>query len=87
VGNESESTQEPAVFEAGSAPDTPSPKPKTYKVICVSLYLSDIKELEAKVAELKRRGWKKANKSLLIRLALAQIDLDNLTNLDHSSGV
>ena len=36
-------------------------------------------ELEAKVAELKKRGWTKANKSQLIRMALSQIDLDKLT--------
>jgi hypothetical protein len=54
-------------------------KPTHYKVICISMYTRDIEELEAKVAELKRRGWTKANKSQLIRLALSQIDLDKLT--------
>jgi len=54
-------------------------KPTHYKVICISMYTRDIEELEAKVAELKRRGWTKANKSQLIRLALAQVDLDKLT--------
>jgi hypothetical protein len=42
------------------------------------MYTRDLEELEAKVAELKRRGWTKANKSQLIRLALSQIDLDKL---------
>lgn len=55
------------------------PRPTHYKVICISMYTRDIEELEAKVAELKRRGWTKASKSQLIRLALAQIDLDKLT--------
>jgi hypothetical protein len=54
-------------------------KPTHYKVICISMYTRDIEELEAKVAELKRRGWTKASKSQLIRLALAQVDLDKLT--------
>ena len=54
------------------------PKPTHYKVICISMYTRDIEELDAKVAELKRRGWTKANKSQLIRLALAQLDLDDL---------
>ena len=64
---------------------TPMPKrakvarPTHYKVICISMYTRDIEELEAKVAELKRRGWTKASKSQLIRLALAQVDLDKLT--------
>ncbi|MBS1121202.1 MAG: hypothetical protein H6Q90_3430 [Deltaproteobacteria bacterium] len=53
-------------------------KPTHYKVICISMYTRDIEELEAKVAELKRRGWSKANKSQLIRLALSQLDLDKL---------
>ena len=54
------------------------PRPTHYKVICISMYTRDLEELEAKVAELKRRGWTKANKSQLIRIALAQIDLDKL---------
>lgn len=53
-------------------------KPTHYKVICISMYTRDLEELDAKVAELKRRGWTKANKSQLIRLALSQIDLDKL---------
>jgi hypothetical protein len=56
------------------------PKPTHYKVICISMYTRDIEELEAKVAELKRRGFPKASKSQLIRLALSQIDLDKLAN-------
>ncbi|HEY4243970.1 MAG TPA: hypothetical protein VGM88_29350 [Kofleriaceae bacterium] len=69
----------------GRRPDAPSarkraaaPRPTHYKVICISMYTQDLEELDAKVAELKRRGWTKANKSQLIRLALAQIDLDKL---------
>jgi hypothetical protein len=63
-------------------PTTPAaakkPRPTHYKVICISMYMRDIADLDAKVAELKRRGWTKASKSQLIRLALAQIDLDKL---------
>jgi hypothetical protein len=54
------------------------PKPTHYKVVCISLYTQDIENLEAKVAELKRRGHTKANKSQLIRYALRQLDLDKL---------
>ena len=53
-------------------------RPTHYKVICISMYTRDIEELDAKVAELKRRGWTKANKSQLIRLALSQIDVSKL---------
>jgi hypothetical protein len=54
------------------------PRPTHYKVICISMYTQDIEDLDAKVAELKRRGWTKANKSQLIRLALSQMDIDKL---------
>ena len=68
----------PADGEA-PAPRAKPARPTHYKVICISMYTRDLEELDAKVAELKRRGWTKANKSQLIRLALAQIDLDKLT--------
>ena|SRR5687767_1242147 len=54
------------------------PKPTHYKVVCISLYTRDIENLEATVAELKRRGYTKANKSQLIRMALSQLDIDKL---------
>ena len=54
------------------------PKPTHYKVVCISLYTKDIENLEAKVAELKRRGHTKANKSQLIRYALNQLDIDTM---------
>lgn len=54
------------------------PKPTHYKVICISMYNEDITELEAKVAEMKKRGYTKANKSQLIRYALSQVDIDDL---------
>ena len=64
----------------GRRPEKPAKpaRPTHYKVICISMYTRDLEELDAKVAELKRRGWTKANKSQLIRLALSQIDLDKL---------
>jgi hypothetical protein len=53
-------------------------RPTHYKVICISMYTQDLEDLDIKIGELKRRGWTKANKSQLIRLALAQLDLDKL---------
>jgi hypothetical protein len=53
-------------------------KPSHYKVMCISMYTQDIEALEAKVAELKRRGYTKASKSQLIRFALRQVDIDKL---------
>ena len=62
------------------------PTPLHYKVICISLYTKDLDELEAKVEELKRRGWAKANKSALIRLALAQVDVATVPIPRHEDG-
>jgi len=62
----------------GAAAANGKARPTHYKVICISMYTRDLEDLDAKVAELKRRGWTKANKSQLIRLALSQIDIDKL---------
>lgn len=53
-------------------------KPTHYKIVCISLYVEDIARLDSLVAELKRRGHTKANKSQVIRAALEQIDLDKV---------
>jgi hypothetical protein len=64
---------------AAPAPDpAKKDKPTHYKVVCISLYNEDIEHLESLVAELKRRGHTKANKSQVIRAALDQIDLTKI---------
>jgi hypothetical protein len=78
----------PAVEDDEPVNDVPVPahamkaatkeKPTHYKVVCISLYNEDIENLERMVAELKRRGHTKANKSQLIRAALAQVDLGKI---------
>jgi hypothetical protein len=70
---------EHAVDERHREPTSTKPKPTHYKVICISMYSRDIEDLNVKVAELKRRGWTKANKSQLIRIALSKLDLDDVT--------
>lgn len=65
----------PAAAEPAPAPKA---KPTHYKVVCISLYNEDIARLEALVAELKKRGHTKANKSQVIRAALDQIDLSRI---------
>ncbi|HEY3357158.1 MAG TPA: hypothetical protein VGQ83_28165 [Polyangia bacterium] len=55
-----------------------APKPSHYKIVCISLYNEDIARLEELVAELRRRGFSKANKSQLIRFALDTVDLDKM---------
>lgn len=74
----SSTSEAPRRARADTGDPAGKPRPTHYKVICISMYTRDLEELDAKVAELKRRGWTKANKSQLIRLALSQIDLDKL---------
>lgn len=50
---------------------------KSYKVVAISLYLTDIEALEQKVQTLKERGHKGVSKSGLIRFALDTVNLDN----------
>ncbi len=54
------------------------PKPTHYRVLCISMYTTDIEQLDAKVAELKHRGWRKIGRSQLIRIALAALDVNQL---------
>lgn len=53
-------------------------KPTHYKVICISMYVDDLQELDRMVHQLKARGLTKANRSALIRYALSQVDLDSV---------
>jgi hypothetical protein len=53
-------------------------RPDHYKVICISLYNEDLKQLDHMVAKLKRRGLTKASRSALIRFALSRVDLDEV---------
>ncbi len=53
-------------------------RPQHYKVICISMYTEDLSKLDAMVDALKARGLTKANRSALIRYALAGVDLDSV---------
>ena len=53
-------------------------KPTHYKVVSVSLYLDDIERLNTLVEAMKARGFTRMNRSLMIREALRQIDLDQI---------
>lgn len=50
--------------------------PTHYRTLCITMYVDDIEQLDAKVAELKARGLTKANRSALIRHALKHVDLE-----------
>ncbi|MCH2110802.1 MAG: hypothetical protein MK135_15895 [Polyangiaceae bacterium] len=61
------------------SPDRPkAEKPTHYKVICISMYMKDLKRLDDMVDTLKAKGMTKANRSALIRYALSQVDLDQV---------
>ena len=51
------------------------PPEKTYRLLCFSLYHEDVALLEKLVAELRKRGVTRANKSMVVRAALAQLDV------------
>ncbi len=76
-----------ALYGKSSAPRRPQRaervKPQHYKVISISMYNEDIERLEQLVKELKRRGHYKANKSQVIRQALAQLDVGDIAP-EHS---
>jgi hypothetical protein len=64
--------------EADAPPSKRDGKPSHYKVICISMYTEDLKRLDTMVEALKARGLTKANRSALIRYALAEVDLDRV---------
>lgn len=53
-------------------------KPTHYKVVCYSMYTRDLDELDRKIGLLKQHGWSRANRSHLIRIALARLADDDL---------
>ena len=53
-------------------------KPTHYKIVCISLYNEDIEHLEKLVTQAKASGHTKANKSSLIRYALASADVGKM---------
>ena len=64
--------------ETTTTTETQGDKPTHYKVICISIYNDDLKNLDELVTQLKKRGMTKANRSALIRAALQQVDLDRV---------
>ncbi len=53
-------------------------KPTHYKIVSFSMYTEDIDRLEELVNQAKALGHTKANKSQLVRYALATIDLSKM---------
>ncbi len=67
----------PPVEEADD-PEKREAKPAHYKVICISMYMDDLKRLDGMVESLKARGLTKANRSALIRYALSGVNLEQV---------
>jgi hypothetical protein len=59
-------------------PEKQDAKPAHYKVICISMYMDDLKRLDGMVESLKARGLTKANRSALIRYALSGVNLEQV---------
>lgn len=59
----------------GATEKCAKPKPEHYKVVCISMYTDDLTRLDEMVIELKKRGFSRANRSSVLRLAVEQLDL------------
>ena len=66
----------PRIVQRTTARPPAASRPSHYKVISISLYTEDIERLGTLVSELKACGHTRANKSMVIREALRQLDLN-----------
>ena len=62
----------------GRSHKTATERPTHYKVMSISMYTEDIERLNRLVKELKTLGHSRANKSMIIREALRQLDLNRV---------
>jgi hypothetical protein len=53
-------------------------RPTHYRIVSFSLYQEDIARLEALVRRLKELGHSRANKSQVVRYALATVDVEHM---------
>lgn len=60
--------------------------PLHYRSVCISAYTSDIDAWDAKVAQARALGFTSANRSSLIRLAMAKLDLSSVSALERVMG-
>lgn len=52
--------------------------PRPHTVISISIYNEDLQDLDDKVAALKRRGISSMSRSALIRIAVGDVDVEQL---------
>lgn len=65
----------------GKVTDQKGPLP--YKVICISLYHEDLRELDDFIVSLNALGYRQANRSALIRIALRDLKRRGATNINQ----
>ena len=53
-------------------------QPSHYRIVSISLYNEDIEKIDNLVAELKKMGHTKANRSALIRYAIDTVDINKM---------
>lgn len=56
----------------------PPTKPTHYKVVCISIYTSDLEHADNLVKVAKAKGKTKMNRSELIRLALSKLTVEDM---------
>lgn len=61
----------------------PSQASAKYRVVCISMYLADLAELDAKVYQLQCAGLRRMSRSALIRLALSKLALSEVVVPDQ----
>lgn len=61
----------------------PDRQSKSYKIVTLSMYLSDLAEADRVTEALRRAGWPKANRSLVVREALLGLHEDLATKSDE----
>lgn len=54
------------------------PKADHYEILCISMYVEDLKRLDDKVALLKQSGHRRMTRSALIRYALDKLALEEI---------
>lgn len=68
MGSESNSAKD----RCQASPKMPD-RQKSYKVVALSMYVSDAAEADRLTEVLRRAGWPKANRSLVVREALLEL--------------
>lgn len=72
------SSERPVRVRRGRGHRRPLAEGQTYRLVTFSFYEDDVELLDRLLDEAKKRGVRGASRSLIMRLALRQVDLDAL---------